>query len=94
MEMKMSIKPIKNRVLIKPEPVSTTTASGLHLPGATHKDNDPFKATVVAIGNGDEIDVAVGDIVIVPPHSGAEITHDGEKHFVVESGHVLAIIEG
>ena len=87
----MNIKPIGNRILIKPIKVKEKTFSGIILPntGDTVSSNTGI---VIATGNIDE-KIIVGDTVFFRPHSGIEISNSEKKHLILEVEDILAIIE-
>ncbi len=87
----MGIQPLGARVLIKQENAEEKTASGIVL--TTQSQEKPQVATVIAIGNSDEINVKVGDKVIFPKYSGTEIKHDGEDYIIIDDEKLLAVIK-
>ncbi|GAA1342523.1 chaperonin GroES [Arthrobacter roseus] len=97
--MSVSIKPLEDRVVVRPLEAEQTTASGLVIPD-TAKEK-PQEGEVVAVGpgrvddNGNRvpIDVAVGDVVIYSKYGGTEIKSGGEEFLVLSARDVLAIVE-
>lgn len=92
-----SIKPLGDRVVVKPEPAEEKTASGLFIPD-TAKEK-PQRGTVVAVGpgkveNGNKIDMTVseGDTVLYGKYSGTEITMDGDDVLIMRESDILGII--
>ena len=78
-----SIKPLGDRVVVKPQPAEEKTASGLFIPD-TAKEK-PQKGTIVAVGpgrveNGNKIEMTVkeGDTVLYGKYSGTEIELDSD----------------
>lgn len=86
----MGIKPLGARVVIKKEVAEEKTASGIVLP--TQAQEQPQVATVVAVGNSDEITVKVGDKVIFPKYSGTDIKFEGEDYIIIDDEKLLAIV--
>ena len=95
----MKLKPLGDRVVLKPLEAEETTASGIVLPG---KDKEkPQQAEVLAVGPGGVIDgkeikmeVKKGQKVIYSKYSGTEVElDDKEKVIVVKQGDILAVIE-
>ena len=88
----MMVKPLGNRLLIKPVVEEKKTAGGLVLPdSATEK---PQKAVIVAVGKIDEdCTLKVGDKVIFAKYSGTEIKIEDEDHIIIDVDDVLAKVE-
>ena len=94
-----SIKPLGDRVVVKPEPAEEKTASGLFIPD-TAKEK-PQRGTVLAVGpgkveNGNKIDMTVkaGDTVLYGKYSGTEITMDGDDVLIMRESDILGIVNG
>ena len=89
----MKIRPIGERVLVKPVKVEEKTASGIILPGAGEKER-PNIAEVIAVGKGEKLeDIKVGERVVYSKFSGNEIKDGEEKYIVLNIEDVLAVIE-
>ena len=89
----MNIKPLADRVLIKPAAAEEKTVSGIIIPD-TAKEK-PLKGEVVAVGNGtkdEEMIVKVGDNVLYGKYTGTEVELDNEKYLIMRQSDVLAII--
>ena len=92
----MKLKPLGDRLIIKPVEEEETTASGLVLP-ETAKEK-PQKGTVVAVGDGAvaedgsrrPLDVAEGDEVLYSKYGGTDITVEGEELLVLRESDILA----
>ncbi|MGW8317762.1 MAG: co-chaperone GroES [Candidatus Promineifilaceae bacterium] len=97
--MSKQLKPLADRLVVKPIEQEETTASGLVLP-ETAKEK-PQQGSVIAIGPGRrdddgnriEMDVAVDDVVLYAKYAGTEIKIDGEKLLILKESDVLAILE-
>lgn len=87
----MSIKPLGNRALIKPFTEEKRTEGGIVLPD-TSKEK-PQKATVVAVGKLEDIDLNVGDKIIFSKYAGSEIRINDEDHLLIDASDILAVIE-
>ena len=92
-----SIKPLGDRVVLKPQPAEEKTASGLFIPD-TAKEK-PQRGTVVAVGpgkveNGNKIDMTVGegDVVLYGKYSGTEIAMDGNDLLIMRESDILGIL--
>lgn len=89
----MNIKPLADRVLIKPTPAEERTLSGIIIPD-TAKEK-PLRGTVIAVGNGtkdEEMVVKENDVVMFGKYAGTEIELDGEKLMIMRQSDILAII--
>jgi chaperonin GroES len=97
--MSKKLKPLGDRLVVKPIEQEETTASGLVLP-ETAKEK-PQQGNVEAIGPGRrdddgkriEMDVAVGDTVLYAKYAGTEIKIAGQKLLIRKESDVLAILE-
>lgn len=85
---KLNFKPLGNRVVIKPDEV-TTTKTGIILPGNT--TDKPLRGKIVAIGTNLEEDVSTGDIVTYGKYSGTEIEVDDEKYLLMLTSDIFGI---
>lgn len=94
----MKIKPLADRILVKPSPAEEKTASGIIIPD-TAKEK-PMQGEVVAVGSGrisDEgkvspLELKVGDKVLYGKYSGTEVTIDGVEYLIMRESDVYAII--
>lgn len=94
----MTIKPLADRVVIKPVEAEETTKSGIILAGAAKEK--PQIAEIVAVGPGGMVDgneikmyVEVGNKVITAKYAGTEVKVDGEEYSIVRQSDILAIVE-
>ncbi len=92
-----TIKPLSDRVLVRPDAAEETTSSGIIIPD-TAKEK-PQRGTVVAVGpgkveNGTKIDMSVkeGDQVLYGKYSGTEIELDGEEYLIMREADILGVI--
>jgi chaperonin GroES len=89
----MTIKPLADRVLIKPTPAEEVTVAGIIIPDSAKEK--PLKGTVLAAGNGtkdEEMVVKNGDTVLYGKYAGTEIDVDGEKLLIMRQSDILAIV--
>lgn len=89
----MKIKPLSDRVLIKPNAAEEKTAGGLFIP-ETAKEK-PLEGIIVAAGPGTKditMEVSVGDTVLYGKYSGTEISHDGKDYLIMRQSDILAIL--
>ncbi len=87
----MKIIPLGERVLLKAKEAEKKTASGLFIP-QTAQEKTQF-ATVVAIGDDENIKVKVGQTVLHDKYAGTQIKDNGEDYLIVNSGDILAVVE-
>ena len=98
--MSVSIKPLEDRIVVKPLDAEQTTASGLVIPD-TAKEK-PQEGSALAVGPGriledgsrEKMDVAVGDKVLYAKYAGTEFKVNGEDLLIVSQKDILAIVEG
>jgi chaperonin GroES len=91
------LKPLGDRVVVKPAPEEETTSGGIVLPDTAKKK--PQEGQVIAIGPGKLLDngqrapmsVSVGDTVIYSKYGGTEITLKGDEVVVLEEDQIMAI---
>ena len=90
----MTIKPLSDRVLIKPAEAEMKTAGGIIIPDSAKEK--PLKGIVIATGNGtkdEEMLVKAGDTVLYGKYAGTELEADGEKYLMMRQSDILAIVE-
>ncbi|MEX2585742.1 MAG: co-chaperone GroES [Balneolaceae bacterium] len=92
-----SIKPLSDRVLVRPDDAEEKTSSGIIIPD-TAKEK-PQRGTVVAAGpgkveNGTKVEMSVkkGDHILYGKYSGTEITLDGEDYLIMRESDILGIV--
>ena len=94
----MNLKPLDDRIVVRPNEAEQTTVSGLVIPD-TAKEK-PQQGEVLAVGPGRRsdtsgeiipLDVKVGDTVVYSKYGGTEITVEGEDVLILSSRDVLAI---
>jgi chaperonin GroES len=96
----MAVKPLEDRVLVKPIESESKTASGIYLP-ETAKEK-PVRGTVIAAGPGKRLDngnraqlsVKQGDTVVYGKYAGTEVEIKGQKHLILKESELLGVIEG
>jgi chaperonin GroES len=95
----VNIKPLEDRIVVKPLDAEQTTASGLVIPD-TAKEK-PQEGEVIAVGpgrfneDGDEripMDINIGDKVIYSKYGGTEVKYSGEEFLILSARDVLAIV--
>jgi chaperonin GroES len=94
----MNLKPLQDRILVKPMEAEEKTSSGIIIPD-TAKEK-PMKGEIVAVGSGKvtedgkniPMELKVGDKVLYGKYSGTEITVDGNEYLIMRESDVYAII--
>ena len=90
----MNIKPIWERVLLKPIKKEEKTKSGILLSSKSSNTDTKNEAEVVALGKGEKLEgIKVGDKVIFNKFSGNEIEDGDIKYLIVNADDILAVIE-
>jgi chaperonin GroES len=88
----MNIRPLADRVLVKPAAAEEKTVGGIIIPDSAKEK--PLKGDVIAVGNGtkdEEMVVKEGDKVLYGKYAGTEIEIDGEKYLIMRQSDILAI---
>jgi chaperonin GroES len=93
------LRPLGDRVVIKPTPREEMTKSGIVLPD-TAKEK-PQEGTILAAGPGrlnddgkrEPMDVKEGDKVLYAKYAGTEFKVDAEELLIVSQKDILAIVE-
>jgi len=93
------IRPLDDRVLVKPSEAEEKTKSGIFLPeGAKEK---PMTGKVIAVGPGKlndagkrvAVSVKKGDTVVYGKYGGTEVEIDADQHIIVRESELLGVIE-
>ncbi|HLT93297.1 MAG TPA: co-chaperone GroES [Membranihabitans sp.] len=89
------MKPINDRVVVKPAPADEKTKGGIIIPD-TAKEK-PQRGEVIAVGpgkDGNAMTVSKGDIVLYGKYAGQEITWEGTDYLIMREDDILVILEG
>lgn len=95
----MAVKPLEDRVLVKPIESESKTESGIYLPESAKEK--PVRGRVIAVGPGKRLDngkradmqVRKGDTVVYGKYAGTEIEIKGDKHLILRESELLGVIE-
>jgi chaperonin GroES len=95
----MKVRPLQDRVVIKPLTAETKTASGIIIPD--NAQEKPVEGQVIGVGNGRVLkdgsvvkpDVKVGDRVLYSKYAGNEIKIEGVDHLIMREEDILAIVD-
>lgn len=88
----MTVTPLGDRILVKMEKEEEKTKGGLFIPETAQEKTQI--ATVIAIGDDEEISVKVNDRVMFDKYAGTQIKIDGDDHLILSASDVLAIVKG
>tara|TARA_B100001123_G_C15015049_1_gene909124 strand:- start:67 stop:351 length:285 start_codon:yes stop_codon:yes gene_type:complete len=94
----MNVKPLSDRIVVKPEAAEEKTASGIILPDTAQEK--PQMGKVMAVGPGKSSDsgelikmsLKKGDKVLYGKYSGTEITVDGDDVLIMRESDILATL--
>jgi len=87
------MKPINDRVVIKPAPAEEKTKGGIIIPD-TAKEK-PQRGEVVAVGpgkDGNAMTVQAGDVVLYGKYSGTELHHEGSDYLIMREDDILIVL--
>ncbi len=87
------MKPINDRVVVKPAPADTKTSGGIIIPD-TAKEK-PQQGKVIAVGPGkddNKMTVKVGDKVLYGKYSGQELNWKGDDYLIMREDDILVIL--
>ncbi|NQU16613.1 MAG: co-chaperone GroES [Candidatus Saganbacteria bacterium] len=95
--MAKNLKPLGDRVLVKPAPAEEKTRSGIVLPDSAKEK--PQEGTIIAIGSGRILDngqripleVKVGDKVLYSKYGGTEVKIENDDFIILQERDILAI---
>jgi chaperonin GroES len=95
----MKLKPLDDRVVVKPEEAEETTAGGIVLPDAAREK--PMMGKVVAVGDGKLLDngsrakvgVKKGEIVLYGKYAGSDVEVDGTDYKILRESEILGVLE-
>lgn len=87
------MKPINDRVVVKPAPAEEKTKGGIIIPD-TAKEK-PQRGEVVAVGPGKDgkaLSVKKGDMVLYGKYSGQELSYEGEDFLIMREDDILVVL--
>ena len=95
----MKVKPIGDRVLVKPGKEEETKKGGIIIPDSAKEK--PQEGKVIAVGTGKlddhgkkiPFEVKVGDRVLISKYGGTEIKIDGEEYQILREEDILGIVD-
>lgn len=95
----MKIKPLDDRVVVKPQDAEEKTAGGIVLPNAAQEK--PMMGKIVEVGTGKLLDdgsrvkmsVKKGQVVVYGKYGGSDIEIDGTEYKILRESEILGIVE-
>jgi chaperonin GroES len=95
----MAVRPLEDRVIVKPADKETKTESGIYLPESSKER--PVQGKVVAVGPGKRLDngkrgemsIKIGDTVVYGKYAGSEVEIKGTEHLILRESEILGVIE-
>jgi chaperonin GroES len=95
----MKLKPLDDRVVVKPQEAEEKTAGGIVLPDAAKEK--PMMGKVIAVGDGKLLDsgkraplaVKKNDVVLYGKYGGSEVEVDGVEYKILRESEILGIVE-
>jgi chaperonin GroES len=96
----MNVKPLDDRIVVRPSAQETKTESGIYLP-ETSKER-PMTGKVIAVGPGLRLEngerakpsVKKGDTVVYGKYAGTEVEVKGDQHLILRESELLGILDG
>lgn len=95
----MKLKPLEDRVVVKPQDAEEKTAGGIVLPEAAKEK--PLMGKIIAIGSGKLLDngtrakmsVKKGDVVLYGKYGGSDVEVDGTEYKIMRESEILGVVE-
>lgn len=96
----MNVKPLDDRIVVRPVEKEAKTESGIYLP-ETSKER-PMMGKVIAVGPGQRLgngerakpSVKKGDTVVFGKYAGTEVEVKGDQHLILRESELLGILDG
>lgn len=97
----ITLRPLGDRVIVKPVTREEKTKGGIYLPDTASKEK-PMEGTVIAVGPGrlmddgsrTPVDVKAGDRIVFAKYAGTEFkTEDDEEYLIISEKDIMATVE-
>lgn len=91
----MNLKPLGNRVIVKPLPKEETTKAGIILPDTVSKESR-MEGEIVAVGNGEKVvalELKPGQKVVFSEYGGSEVKIEAQEYKILNHDDLLAVVE-
>lgn len=93
----MTLRPLGDKVVVKPSEADEKSAGGIYLPDSAK--SKPSEGTVIAVGQGRILDngsrnvlnVSVGDLVIYSKYGGTEFKLEGDMVMILDEDQIYAV---
>ncbi|MBR4954217.1 MAG: co-chaperone GroES [Oscillospiraceae bacterium] len=94
----MNLRPLADRVVVKPTKPEEKTKGGIILASAAQEKPEVYEVVVVGPGgvvDGKEVvmEVKAGDKVIMSKYAGTTVKLDGEEYTIIRQNEILAVVE-
>lgn len=94
----MALRPLRDKVVVKPSEGEEKSAGGIFLPDTAKKK--PQEGKVIAVGSGrvqddgsiKPLSVKIGDVVIYSKYGGTEVTIEGEELVLLDEDQIYAVV--
>jgi chaperonin GroES len=95
----MKLKPLEDRIVVKPNEAETKTSGGIVLPDSAKEK--PLMGKVIAVGPGRMLDsgkrggmsVKKNDVVLFGKYGGSDVEVDGTEYKILRESELLGIVE-
>jgi chaperonin GroES len=95
----MKLKPLEDRIVVKPNEAETTTSGGIVLPDSAKEK--PLMGKVIAVGPGRMLDsgkrggmsVKKNDVVLFGKYGGSDVEVDGTEYKILRESELMGIVE-
>jgi chaperonin GroES len=88
------MKPINDRVVVKPFPAEEKTTGGIIIPDTVQEK--PQKGEIVAVGPGKDdnaMTVKIGDTVLYGKYGGQDLSYEGVDYLIMREDDILVILD-
>lgn len=89
---KINIKPLGDRVVIKPSPAVQKTASGIIIPDSAKEKPQQGEVVAVPVEKDSPVTVKKGDVVLYGKFAGTDINLEGEDYLIMSQDDILAVV--
>lgn len=90
----MKVKPLADRIIVKPEPAREETFSGFAIPDTAQEK--PMRGEIIAVGRGkninEPVECKIGETALYGKYAGTEVEIDGETIVILRESDIYATI--
>ena len=87
--MAINIRPLGERLVVKPLEMETKTESGIYIPDSAKEKSNTAEVVSVSVGIDE---VKVGEKVLYSKFAGTKVELEGEEYLILEKNEILAVI--